>query len=320
MDYGQILSRSWRITWNNKFLWVLGFLAALTRISSNSSSYQTNSSEMTPEAVEQMMQGVALLVGLGCFFLLIGLVVWLLSLAAKGGLITAVSRIDNGERVTLGEAFSAGLSRILTLVGMNILLYLPIILIVIVSVVGAITLLAGSGITFASFAEEPSVAGEAIAATLGFIFFCFCGLICGLILLGIFLQFINAFAYRGIMLRELGAIASLSHGWQVFRNNFVEVLLLSMLFFVISIGFGMAVAVVLAPLALIMFVPMMAMASGGSTPGAAEIFLLTGGALCLGVLGAALASVLTTWQSAAFTLAYEEWTGKAGKMVESVEP
>jgi hypothetical protein len=317
MDYGQILSRSWRITWNNKFLWVLGFLAALTRVSSNSSSYQFDSSSMGPEELEQMMQGVALLVGLGCCFLLIGLVVWLLSLAAKGGLITAVSRIDNGERVTLGEAFSAGLSRILTLVGMNILLYLPIFLIVVVSVAGAITLLAGSGITFASFAEEPSAAGEAMAATLGFIFFCFCGLICGLILLGVFLQFINAFAYRGIMLRGLGAIASLSHGWQVFRHNFVEVLLLSMLFFVISIGFGMAMVVVLAPLAVIMFVPMMAMASNGSTPGAAEIFLLTGGAVCLGILGAALASVLTTWQSAAFTLAYEEWTGKAGT-VEAV--
>ncbi|MCL4261713.1 MAG: hypothetical protein KJ069_00790 [Anaerolineae bacterium] len=310
MDYGQILSRSWQITWKNKFLWVLGFLAALTRISSNTSSYQTNSSEMTPEAVEQMMQGMALLVGLGCLFLLIGVALWLLSLAAKGGLITAVSRIDNGERVTLGEAFSAGLSRISTLVGMNLLLYLPIFLIVVVSVVGAITLLAGSGITFASFADEPSAAGEALAATFGLIFFCFCGLICGLVLLGILLQFINAFAYRGIMLRGLGAIASLSHGWQVFRSNFVEVLLLSMLFFVISIAFGMAVAVVLAPLALILFVPMMAMASGGSTPGTAEIFLLSGGALCLGILGAALASVLTTWQSAAFTLAYQEWTGK----------
>ncbi|MBX3061008.1 MAG: hypothetical protein KF770_31505 [Anaerolineae bacterium] len=319
MDYGQILSRSWRITWNNKFLWVLGFLAALTRISSNTSSYQTNSSEISPENIERMMQGMALLMGLGCFFLLIGVVLWLLSLAAKGGLITAVSRIDNGERVTLGEAFSAGLSRILTLVGMNILLYLPMFLIGVVSVVGAIALLAGSGITFASFADEPSAAGEAIMATLGLIFFCFCGLICGLILLGFFLQFINAFAYRGIMLRGLGAIASLSHGWQVFRSNFVEVLLLSLLFFVISIGFGMAVGVVLLPLALVLVVPMMAMTSGGSTPGPAEIFVLFSGFLCLGVLGAALASVLTTWQSAAFTLAYQEWTGKTGKMVEGME-
>ena len=156
-------------------------------------------------------------------------------------------------------------------------------------------------------------------ATLGLIFFCFCGLICGLVLLGVFLQFINAFAYRGIMLRGLGAIASLSHGWQVFRSNFVEELLLSLLFFVSSIGFGMAVAVVLAPLALILFVPVMAMASSGSTPGAAEIFLLTGGALCLGIFGAALASVLTTWQSAAFTLAYEEWAGTGDKLAKMEE-
>jgi len=29
MDYGAILSRAWKITWNHKILWVFGFLAGL---------------------------------------------------------------------------------------------------------------------------------------------------------------------------------------------------------------------------------------------------------------------------------------------------
>jgi len=314
MDYGQILSRSWRITWNNKFLWVLGFLAALTRISSNTSSYQSSSSDFNPENIDQIIQGTVLLLGLCCFFLIIGLVIWLLSLIAKGGLITAVSQIDNGEQVTLGEAFRAGMARIWSLIGMHLLLYLPFILIVSAAIAVTVTLFAGTGITAASWTDEPSAVGDTLVATFGIFFLCFCVLLCGLILLAFLLQFINAFAYRGIMLRGMGAVASLSHGWQVFRANLGEVLLLSILFFVISLGFGILVGIVLLPLSLVLIVPMLSMASSGSSPGPAEILFLFSGFLCIGVLGAALASILTTWQSAAFTLAYEEWTGKSSKL------
>lgn len=318
MDYGQILSRSWRITWNHKFLWVLGFLAALTRVSSGSSNVNYSPSDTSAESIEQMMQLSALLIGLCCLFLVIGLVLWLLSLAAKGGLITAVARLDNGETVTLGDAFRAGTARIGTLIGMNLALLLPIILIAALSLAATFALFAGSGITFASLAEEPAAAGDALAAAFGLFFFCFCGLLCGLILLGVFLQFISAFAYRGIMLQGLGAIESISHGWQVFRANVGEVLLLALLFFAIGIGFGLAVGVVLFPLTLLLVVPIIGMGMSGGTPGVLEILFLVGGSLCLGILGAALASILTTWQSAAFTLAYQEWTSKGEQLKASV--
>jgi hypothetical protein len=312
MDYGQILGRSWRITWNNKFLWVLGFLAALTRASSNF-NFNTSGSDMGPEQMEQVAQAMVALGLLCCLGLLIGLAVWLVSLAAKGGLISAVSRIDQGETVTLGEAFRAGTARIWTLVGMNLLLYLPLILIAVVSISAIVALLAGSGITLATLAEEPSAVESAIGGAFVLFIFCFCGLVCGLVLLGLFLQFINAFAYRGIMLRGLGAIESISHGWQVFRTNLGEVLLLSLLFLAISFGYGILIGIILFPLTLAFIVPMMALFSNGGGPGPAELFLLFGGALCLGVVSAALISILVTWQSAAFTLAYQEWTGRESK-------
>lgn len=309
MDYGKIISRSWRITWENKYLWVLGFLAALTRASSNF-NYNLSDSDVSAASVEQIAQATSLLLALCCVGLLIGLALWLVSLVAKGGMITAVARIENGEKSSLGDAFRAGTERIWSLMGMNLALYLPFILLGVVGMVGIFGLLAGSGITAASFAEEPSAVGDAIAASLGLFFFCFCGLICGLILVGFLLQFINAFAYRGIMLRNLGAIESLSHGWQVFRGNLGEVLLLALLFFVISIVYSVGIGIVLFPLTLVLFVPMVAMAGSGGF-GVMEILFLAGGTLCLGVFGAALASILATWQSAAFTLAYQEWTTKA---------
>jgi hypothetical protein len=288
MDYGQIISRSWRITWENKFLWVLGFLVALTRIGGNSSNFNTRTSNPNfGESVEQIMAFSGLLIGLCCLFVLIGLALWLLSLAAKGGLISAVSRIDNGETVTLGDAFRAGTGRIWTLVGMHLVLYLPFFFLLIVGVGGTVALLAGSGITFASLAEEPSAVGDAVAATLGLFIFCLCGLICVLVLLGFFLQFINAFAYRGIMLRHLGATESLSHGWQVFRANLGEVLLLAVLFFALGIGYSLLTAVILIPLAFVVFVPAIGLMMNGGSPGVLEnLFLLSCG-LFLGVVGAA---------------------------------
>lgn len=315
MDYGKIISRSWRITWENKYLWVLGFLVALTRINSNF-NYNVSNSDVASASVEQMAQATSLLLTFCCVGLFIGLALWLLSLVAKGGMITAVVRIENGEKSSLGDAFRAGTERIGSLMGMNLVLYLPFILLGGVCMLGIVGLLAGSGITAASFAEKPGAVGDAIVASLGLFFFCFCGLTCGLILVGFLLQFINAFAFRGIMLRNLGAIESLSHGWQVFRGNLGEVLLLALLFFVISIVYSIGVGIVLFPLTLVLLAPMIALTGSGDM-GMIEMLFLAGGTLCLGVIGAALASILATWQSAAFTLAYQEWTTKATKAVSS---
>lgn len=312
MDYGQILSRSWKITWENKYLWVLGFLAALTRISSNANTNYSTSDPVTDfQSFERVMQASMAVLLLCCVFFIVGLALWLLSVVAKGGLITAVAGIDNGEEMSLGAAFRAGTARVWTLVGMNILLYLPIILAVFVALIVGFMALAGSGITFATLAEEPAVAGDALAAGFSLFFICLCGLMCGLVLVGIVLQFINAFAYRGIMLRGLGVMESISHGWQVFRANMGEVLLLAVLFFIIGIAYIFLAAMVLFPLTLVIFVPMIGMMMDGGSLGVVEVTVFVLGGLCLGLVGAALTSILATWQSAAFTLAYQEWTGKS---------
>ncbi|MCP4363491.1 MAG: hypothetical protein GY796_36280 [Chloroflexi bacterium] len=310
MDYGQILSRSWRITWENKFLWVLGFLAALTRASSNFNS-SSNYSETGPESIEQIVQASALLIGLCCIVFIIGIALWLLSLAARGGLISAVSQIDNGEIVTLGGAFRAGTERIMSLVGMSLILYLPLILVVFVVAVGFGFFIAGSVGGTAVFMEDSAAAMEEVfAAGIGLMVLCLCGLMCVFMLVGVVINFINAFAFRGVMLRGLGAIEAISHGWQVFRNNVGEVLLLSLLFLGITILYGFAAAIVMIPASLVLFVPLLGTAFAGGSMGGLEMLMLAGGGLCLGLLGAVLYSILTTWQSAAFTLAYDEWTNK----------
>jgi hypothetical protein len=193
---------------------------------------------------------------------------------------------------------------------MNFLLLLPIMTAVIIGIGGMFFILAGSGITAAAMVEEPALLEETFAAGIGIFLFCFCGLICGMVLIGFFIQFINAFAFRGIMLQGQGAIESISHGWQVFKKNLGEVLLLSLIFLGIGFLFGMALAIVMVPLALVMILPLVALMTEGGGMAIGSLIVLMGSVLCLGIIGAGFNSVLTTWQSASFTLAYQEWINK----------
>lgn len=317
MDYGDIVTRSWRIVWNNKFLWVLGFLGAFTRASGNFGG-GSNSSTSTPTAPEDWGSIAAIIAISVCALIVVAIIIWLVGLAARGGLITAVARIDNGEKSSLRQSFRDGFARLNSLVGMNFLLYLPILIIVVLMIGGSVLTLIGSGVTAGTMADSNDFG--AVVAGIGMFAVCFFFLMCVAVILGIVLNFINAFAFRGIMLQELGAMESIKHGWHVFRENMAEALVLAMLFFGIGIIYGMAVFMLTMPLLILMFVPLLGTLFTGGEPGVGSIAFLAGGGICLGVFAAGLYSILISWQSAAFTLAYQEFVSKPGEKFEHFAP
>ncbi len=305
MDYGKLVSDSWRITWNNKFLWVLGFLAALTSVSSSGNSGRTvserfESGDISPEMVTTVGGAMFLLI---CVGFAIGIILMLVSLAANGGLISAVARLDDGEKVTLGEAFGAGTQAIFRLFGVSFLLWLPFVLLIILATV--IGIVGAGGIAAASDLANNL---DGLVAALGIVIVCLVALCCALIPLGIVVSVINEFALRGVMLRGLGVIDSIRHGWQIIRANLGEVIVLMLILFGVGLAYGILVGVIMLPLGLLFFVPVAVMASGGSIPDMGGVVLLIGGGLCLGILGAVLNSVIVTWRSAAITLAYRQFT------------
>lgn len=310
MDYGEIITKAWTITWNNKFLWVLGFLAALTSVGSNSNSFQSSFNESdfvnNPQLAAQM--GI-MFMALMCVISIIGIILWLLSVAARGGLIDGVNRIDDGEQVTLGEAFSAGTSAIWRLLGVYLLAYLPMIIAGIM--IAILTFMAvGSAIAMDTLAQNPEQFGEAIAGSMGLLVLCMCVLICALIPVGIVLSFIAEFAARATVIQKMRITESLSQGWNIFKTNLGSILLLALLMFVIGVMVSFALGIVMLPLSLVIFAPMFASLFRDGTMGGMNIAWTVGGSLCLGIFGAALMSVVQTWSSAVWTLAYKEFTGK----------
>ena len=128
MDFGNIFSRAWRICWDNKYLFILGFLAALGSAGSNPGqqfNYSFSGDEVPPaffRNLDRILEiAVPIILGLICFAFLMGLILWLVRLTAQAGLISAAARIDAGEKVSFGQAFSAGTSYLLRFVGLNLL-------------------------------------------------------------------------------------------------------------------------------------------------------------------------------------------------------
>ncbi|MGD8857506.1 MAG: hypothetical protein PVG33_14325, partial [Chloroflexota bacterium] len=135
MDYGQLLRDAWYVVWNNKFLLILGFLAALgSGVSSgnNNVSYNLNADEIPPafgERVDIFLAHFApIVIGLMCLVVFVGVLFWLIRLTAQAGLISAADRLHNGEKVTLVEALRSGLGKLGRMIGVYLILYGPFLL------------------------------------------------------------------------------------------------------------------------------------------------------------------------------------------------
>lgn len=309
MEYGRLFSRAWEITWENKYLWVLGFLVALGTGGGGSSgraNFNTGGGTGTGTQFENFFEQYgALLAGLVCLVLIIGIVLWLVRMVAEAGLINAVERIEEGGKLTLGEAFSSGTPFLGRMVVLNLLIYLPVIVATVLGV-GTVLAIGGATIFGAAAADSP----EAIVGSLGILFPCLCLLICLIAILGIAIGLIYPFAARHAVLGNMGAIDSIRNGWNLFRNNLGEVIVIWLIFFVIGLVFSFIAAAVLLPLGFLAAGPAFVRAMSGGEVGVLEIAPIVVGGLCIGVLGALINSVLTTYQSAVFTLAYRELAEK----------
>lgn len=313
MDYTKLLTRAWNITWNNKYLWVLGFLAALGQGGSNSSFRGGDTTPSTggtpfpdmPDFNAFWQENMVLIIGLGCLLFIIGLALWLLRLTAQGGLIAGVKQIEGGQKSSLGQSFGAGVSYLPRLVGLNILINLPLILI------GLLLFGLFFGVIgFAAFGTAmESGRFEDFAGNLGLFFLCFIPLICLTVPLAIILGIWEQAAQRGIVLHELGVMDGLRESWGVLRSHITEVIVLGFILIVLGILFGIAVAIVLIPCALILVVPTVATVFVSAELNMATIGLLVIGTLVIGVVAAAVSSIFTTFQSTTITLAYQDLSG-----------
>jgi hypothetical protein len=319
IDVMDTLQRGWRVTWNNKWLWLLGFLAALGSgggSSYSSTNYQFDSTDVfgpgtiTPELGMALAGGAIALV---CVFFIVGILLWLVSLAARGGLITSVVDLDRGQATRFGQAFRQGWRKVLPLAGMTILLFAVVIILAIVIAV----VFAGTIIGAIAAAESGSGAGQGLAAVFGSLGVGLLCLLCLLLPLTLILNLIYPFAYRGMMLRGLGVMDSIRHGWRVLRANVGQILLLGLAFLIIQLIIGFIGGAIVGVLGLTTGIIPLLFSGGAATT---SQWVAAGlGLLAIVIIFAIISAVITAWRSATFTLAYEQWTGKEA-LKETIAP
>ncbi len=318
MDYGNILRRSWDVIWNHKFMLVLGFLAALgSGVSGggggNNANYTFDGTEF--DAIPQISENLgaviaaagAVVAGLLCFFFIVAIVLWLVRLTAQAGMIDAAYRLDAGEKVTFGEAISAGWHKLGRMIGINILLFGVFFL---MAIVGVIVLALGIGATAAGAAASEGDFGALLAGLGMGIFALICCLMCVFLLVAIVVNVLYPFAQRAAILEDMGVIASIGRGWQVIKENLGEVIILLLLFMLLGFLVGAVTFAVFIPIAALSFAPMGIRLFGGGTFEVMDILVASGGLLCMVLFGAAINAIYVAFRSSVFTLAYGEFTSK----------
>lgn len=252
MDYGKLVSRAVTTVWENKFLIVLGILVALgggggsggASFNFDGGDFGQGAQPQTPPDFPQIPQlppeaevalgGAALLVLLlCCVAVLVGLVLFVLSTVARGGLIAGVNDIEEDQPTSLGQAWSAGWQRVWTLLGIAILPAIPSVILV------SIGLILGVGV--AAFSQAVGVRMEGLLVVL-------VPLACVLIPITLVLTLLRTFANRAAMLEGLGVMASYGRGWSVLLENVGSAIII----FVIQILAGIVITLLLIPGALLL--------------------------------------------------------------------
>jgi hypothetical protein len=273
MDYGKLLSRTWNLVWEHKFLILLGILVALG--SSGGSSSISGGGWSLPRADREWQMGpppewrgfplppewqgalgrsvlpVVLVIVLVGIALIVGLAVWVLSTLARGALIAGASAVDAGSVTSFGEAFNMAWRKGWTLLGIGVFPAIP----------ALIMLLAGLGVAgayagfYRQFGPGRMVAGPRnVLMIVG-------ALVCLILPVVLILNLLRTFANRACMLEGCGVFAAYARGFQVLIDNIGSALLL----FLIQVGIGIVLGLVLLlPALCCVFWPLLILVQGAA--------------------------------------------------------
>lgn len=302
MDYGKILSRAWQITWRWKVLWIFGFLASLGSgggSGGGGGSGMNNGSrgagnfpnfDMSPEIG-------GLLIALICVALIIGIILWVLSIISRGALIAGVQQVEDEGQTSFGSAWRVGLSRFWTIFGVGFLAALPILIIVLVLIGVGIAVAVGAGYNFTNDMSDRAL-GIILPALA-----CLIPLACVTVVLAVVLGQIQLYAERAAILEGKGWIDAFKRGWQVLKTNLGPTIVFWLIFLVIG---GVLLAIVAGGI-LALALPAVAL-FGNNNPNALAVVTMCGGALIGFVILAVVGAIVQTFTSTTWTLVYRQLT------------
>lgn len=290
MDFGEVLSKAWKIIWKHKILWVFGILAGLgSGVASNGSNsfrytYQGNEYPQVQRFIENIPVWVWLLVAL--FIILVVIIVYILSTIGRIALIKGTLQADeDAAGLSFGKLFSESLHYFWRIFGLSFLVGVVLFIVVLVFLVPIIVI--------------------GIASIVGIL--CVIPLICVLFPVSWLLTLFIEQSVIAIVLEDTGIFDGLSRGWNVVIKNIGAMILMALIIF---IGGGIVNFVIALPLFLIVM-PLVInlIASNGQYVGTGLVVTIVLFIVYLPILLVAT-GIAKAYISAAWTLTYRRLTGK----------
>jgi hypothetical protein len=298
MNYGEVLSRAWKIVWKFKVLWIFGILASCGTGSGNGGggnnvSYQFSSGDVPPQ-FEQFFGNIerfandlwwifGLLICMTCVLVLVAI---FLSTIGKIALIKGTLKAEEGaDRMGFVELFNASTPYFWRVFGLSLLLFFVFFVAVMFGVL---------------------VFMAAAMATLGIALICLVPLCCLMIPVMWAVGVILEQAYIAIVVEDRGISDGLARGWEVVKTHWEPMLVMGVILIFGAMIVGLIIAV---PMFLIMFPLFFTM---GITGGDNMAPLVIGGMCFLVYLPVLIVAggILKAYVQSAWTLTFLRVTGR----------
>jgi hypothetical protein len=238
MNYGEVLTRAWKIIWKFKVLWIFGILASCgTGNGGNNFNYRFSGSDLPPQfqqAVgnsQQFFNNYGWVIGLLiCLICVLIIVAIFLSTLGKIALIKGTLNAEAGaEHIGFLELFNGSLPYFWRVLGLSLLFFILSFVLITTGILLAVT---GTILTF------------------GIALFCLIPLCCLMIPVFWAAWVIVEQAYIAIVVENRGAIEGLVRGWEVVKTRWEPMLVMG-----IILIFGAAIAgfIISIPLFIVLF-------------------------------------------------------------------
>lgn len=301
MDYLALAKRAYKLTIENKFLWIFGFLAGsvggLTGYQFSSLNGSSSKTENIDHAkLQQLLDQLRVfyethtmtILAVALAVLLFMVLMFILSILSQGALISSVARLNKAEKVDFWKGLKDGGKYFWRIWGLMIAYSMIIFLAMAVLCLPLLVTISSANVVL-------TVLWAIIALLLIF-------LVC------LVISFVAPYSQCLVVLKNKGVIESIKDGFEFVRthilNIFVVYLMLMAIGIIFGIGLGILVLILGAVLALI------GIAIGLTSIIAGSIYALA----CI-IIFVLLISIImgayNAYQTAVITLAYEQLKHKA---------
>ena len=284
MSYGEVLTKAFKITIKNKFLWFFGiFVGSLGGLNAGRSYSGQDFSSLNgtdPTTFLQQYWVVILVVALVLFLIFLGFA--FLSIVSQGALFGAVEKINKNKKTGFSDAFKIGIKNFWKILGAELL-------------IGLVTFL----ITVLVFAPASFLIFSKLWVILIIYVLIFILLI---MLLSIFVTLIVFMTYGEIVIGKKGIISSIKNSFCLFKKSFSKLLITYLILLLIGFGFGLLLVMV----ALLIGVPLVlfgfAIAASGIMPALVAYIAIFGTIFVVGLL--ILQGIFSSFTYSVWTLTY----------------